>query len=139
LRERIAEEMDGSRLSCESFALFRRYAVKHCPDLRLCELIAITAKHLECRNLDSGSEFNTTAVPAEVTFVNKQGQALTFANNLGQPITWTNGAWELWVTNEAGLKHRAADVFATAHDWWTQFIYGNQVDEEQEPLPEEFR
>jgi hypothetical protein len=139
LRERIAEEMHENIPTRDPFTLLRRYAVKHCPDLRLCELIANTAKHLECRSLNAESKFSATVAPAELMFANDLGQPTVFVNDKGLPITWTNDAWELCVTNEVGQKRRAADVFGTVHHWWTQFIYGNKVDEEQESLPEDLR
>ncbi len=35
------------------------------------------------------------------------------------------------ITDSDGTKHRAADFFGRALDWWTSFIYGHELDEPQ--------
>ena len=120
-------------------ALFRRYALKRCPDLRLCGLIANWAKHLQCRSLDQPSPFATVVRSAEVRFVDDKGEALKIINDVGDEIGWTSNAWELWVRTETGERRRAAEVLEAALHWWIQFVYGNQVDERQEPIPNDLR
>lgn len=140
LRDRLAAEAGMPALSLDGRAgkeAFKDYAIKACPELRYCRIIATTAKHLDCRRPYPGDpKFATGVAPGEITFMNDRGEPITFLNTKGEPIRWTSAASDLVIVDEDGTRHRAADVFGRVRNWWIQFIYSNGVDEKQDPLPD---
>jgi hypothetical protein len=92
------------------------------------------AKHLGSDRKPSDPTFSTGVAPAEVTWTNARGEPVTWTNARGEPVAWTSDAWELLIIDDGSSKRRAVEVYERALSWWTTFIYGNQIDEPQEPL-----
>ena len=136
LRDRLAAEAGVSAASFDDRE-FKRYAIKACPELRYCRIIATTAKHLECRgSYPDDPSFVTGVGLGEITWVNDRGEPITFVNAKGEPIRWTSAASDLVIVDDDGTHRRAADVFDRVRNWWIRFIYSNRVDEKQDPLPD---
>jgi hypothetical protein len=105
----------------KAFGAFKHYVLTDCPDLRYCQIIATSAKHLGYDMKPQDPEFETDAARAEVTWLNNLGQPVNWVNNKGQPVRWTLNAWELRIV-EGETRKRAIEVFGSVLGWWAQFL-----------------
>jgi len=100
---------------------FMHFALKECAELRYCRGITNSAKHFVATS--EVQKFETGAAPAEINWMNNQGQRVTFVNSKGEAVIFTTNAWDLWIT-DGDVPQRAADVFGSAFAWWKQLIGG---------------
>ena len=135
LRQKLAREA-GHRADRFGLREFRRFVLgeKSCRELGHCRIVATASKHLHFDPYPDDPDFVAGVAPAEVKWLNDRGEEVTWVNNKGESVTWTSSAWDLWIV-EGSARRRAAEVFQRVLSFWSQFIYGNQIDERQEPLP----
>jgi hypothetical protein len=105
----------------KAFKAFQNYLLNACPELRYCQIIATSAKHLSYELRPEDPTFETNTAPAQITWVNNQGEPVYFVNDKNKPITWTSQAWDLCIF-EGETRRRAFDVFTGALTWWRQFL-----------------
>ena len=106
---------------------FQDYVLNACPELRYCQIIATSAKHLgyEMRPEDpKDPKFDTRVEPAGIQLVNDQGHTVYYANDNGEPVKWTSNGWELCIF-EGDTRRCAREVFFGAFFWWNQFLRPN--------------
>jgi len=103
------------------FESFKDYVLNACPELRYCQIIATSAKHLGYKVTDKDPEFTTGKAPEPVTWLNNQGLPVSFANDKGQLVRWLSNVEGLYIF-EGEKQHRAIDVFVGALIWWQEFF-----------------
>jgi hypothetical protein len=105
----------------KAFAGFKDYVLNACPELRYCQIIATSAKHLGYEVKPQDPKFDTRAEPAGIKRVNNQGNPVYYDNDNGEPTRWTPNAWELCIF-EGAIRRPASEVFFGALFWWRRFL-----------------
>jgi hypothetical protein len=111
----------------KAFEAFKDYVLNACPELRYCQIIATSAKHLGYKVTDRDPKFITGTAPESVTWLNNQGMPVGFANDKGQLVRWLSNVEGLFIF-EGEKQQRAIDVFVSALIWWQQFLKEGDAD-----------
>jgi hypothetical protein len=92
-----------------------RYLCAQCPQLMYCQAIATASKHVGCDTKLLGQGGHPNPIEAE------------FSSTASTMINLRAG-WVLKIT-DGDRRIPAAPVFDAVLNFWTEFIYGNQIDQ----------
>ena len=111
---------DMTEAHCDKFNIHSRkqmqdYARTHCRALHLCRQVATASKHWRIeRHPDPNVRVITTANPIPTT------------SETEWPKLYIEPGCYVYFDDDGEVK-AAEDVFSEAFDFWTQFIYGNEI------------
>lgn len=93
-----------------------------CTELRHCEMLANSFKHLGHDPGSGDSDFTPQAGPAIGEWINSRGEKGTWVNSTGEPVYFTSGNDSTWWVTEGDKKYLASELFVEVVEFWRGFL-----------------